>query len=284
MSRFDRLTRRTQHVVAGLLIILIFVIDWMTGPEIALSIFYVIPVALLGWQVGARSATVCACLCGLAWLGADYLAGQHYSVPAIMYWNGGVRLGLFLIIGQTLSQLRRSVEEEQRIARTDSLTGIANGKAFLEAVTYEVTRQRRYLHPLSVAFVDCDNFKEVNDQFGHAAGDELLRSIAAKLKSTLRDVDVIARVGGDEFAVLLPESDELVADSVCGKLRETLSFDTEYPVTFSLGMVTYYSQPADAEEVVRNADLAMYEAKKSGKNASRHHIFGENKTSTHRLA
>jgi diguanylate cyclase (GGDEF)-like protein len=283
MSRFDRLTLRMQQIVAALLIVLIFVVDWLTGPEIALSIFYVIPVALLGWQIGARQATVAAGLCGLAWLAADYLAGQHYSVHAIMYWNAAVRLGLFVIIGQTLAQLRRSVEEEQRIARTDSLTGMANGKAFLEACTYEVARQRRYNHPLSVAFIDCDNFKEVNDQFGHAAGDELLRSIASKLKASLRDVDVIARVGGDEFAVLLPESDELVADAVCTKLRETLTFAAEYPVTFSLGMVTYYSQPTDAEEVVRNADLAMYEAKKSGKNGSRHRIFGDKHTS-HRLA
>jgi diguanylate cyclase (GGDEF)-like protein len=147
-------------------------------------------------------------------------------------------------------------------------------RAFNECLAHELVRQQRYEHPLSLAFLDCDNFKQVNDHFGHARGDDLLRTVAAAIYGDLREVDVVARLGGDEFAILLPESDVFAAETVAHKLRALLQEVTsEYGVTFSIGLVTYLVPAENTDDILHTADLAMYEAKRSGKNTVRHRII-----------
>jgi diguanylate cyclase (GGDEF)-like protein len=272
---FDKYHPVMQVIVAALMIAVIFIVDVVTGPEVALSIFYLLPISMLAWHRGWGMARISVIVSGLAWIAADILAGNAYQFEATRYWNGLVRVGFFVIVAYTLSQLRRTMFEAQRLARTDSLTGAANSRSFLELAAIEVARQHRYKHPLSIAFFDCDNFKEVNDKFGHAAGDDLLQRIAMGVQSVLREVDVVARLGGDEFGILLPESDERAALTVCGKLRDALRLAvSDYNVTFSIGLVTFLSPPEDVNHMVHVADEAMYEAKHSGKNAARHRVIG----------
>jgi diguanylate cyclase (GGDEF)-like protein len=265
-----------QHALATGMVALVFVLDVLTGPEIALSILYMAPVAMIAWHRTWGSARVFVLLSGLAWLAADVLAGREYSFDAIRYWNALVRTAFFFIVAFTIVQLRRAVREEQRLARTDSLTGVANARWFIEQTKREIARQKRYLHPLSMAFLDCDNFKSVNDQHGHAAGDELLKRVSMAVYNSTREVDVVARMGGDEFAILLPESDARGAHAVCSKVRDTLNTSVrEFNVTFSIGLVTYLRPAENVDELLHTADQAMYEAKNSGKNATRHRVIGE---------
>jgi diguanylate cyclase (GGDEF)-like protein len=272
----EGLSTPAQYAITATLIFIVFVLDFVTGPEVAFSIFYLLPISLLAWHRGLRAAIFGVFVCGLAWLLADTLNDHDYSHPAIQYWNALVRTGFFFVVSYILVQLRRAVNEEQRLARTDNLTGVANSRWFLEIAATEIARQRRYKHPLSIAFLDCDNFKDVNDKFGHAAGDELLKRIATAVQSSLREVDVVARLGGDEFAILLPESDARAALFVSNKVRAALKLAvSDFNVTFSVGIVTYHEAPASVELLVHSADQAMYEAKKSGKDAVRHHIVGE---------
>lgn len=275
LTLVDGLGVRAQYAVVVVLIAIVFVLDVLTGYELAFSIFYLGPVSLLAWHRGRRAAFVGVAASGILWLLADRLAGHEYSMPAIQYWNALVRTGFFTIVAYMLTQLRAALEAQQQLARTDALTGVANSRYFMEIASNEIARQKRYGHPLSIAFLDCDDFKDVNDQFGHAAGDDLLRRLAWSVEQTLREVDMVARLGGDEFAILMPESDADAADTVCTKVREALKVATaQYAVTFSMGLVTYLAPPGDVEALLHVADEAMYEAKNAGKDATRHRVIG----------
>jgi diguanylate cyclase (GGDEF)-like protein len=273
----SRLTEFLEHArgfvlyaVAAVLLGIASATDILTGPNVEWAVFYLPPVALLAWYrswPAARMAAVASSLAGLA--------VQTYSPTSIEYWNAAVYGGVYLFVGFILAELRNALSEEHQMARTDEVTGVANSRSFLEFATTELARQRRYGHPVSLAFFDCDDFKRVNDFYGHAKGDELLRRIALTITQTLREVDVVARLGGDEFTILLPESDQKAAASVVRKLRNALKVvGDQYGVTFSMGVVTYLQAANSVEQMLNAADKIMYEVKRSGKNASRHRVFG----------
>ncbi len=171
---------------------------------------------------------------------------------------------------------RAALEQEKRLSRIDPLTGLANRRAFYEGAEVERARSVRYVRNLSMAYIDLDNFKHVNDQFGHEMGDQLLVVVANILRSGLRQSDMAARLGGDEFAVILPETDHLGACRATSKLHELLTQamqDNDWPVTFSMGVVTFESLPATTEEMIQKADELMYTVKHSGKNRIATSIF-----------
>jgi diguanylate cyclase (GGDEF)-like protein len=277
LRRIDHLSAIAKYALAALLIAMIGALDVVTGPEIASSILYFLPVALLAWHTHWPATRVAVLACGITWFVADQISGAVYSVPVIQWWNAAVHTASFLLVGWLLSELRSAAREEHRLARTDTLTGVANSRMFIEFATLECARQHRYFHPLSLAFLDCDNFKRVNDLYGHAAGDELLRKIALTITRSLREVDIVARLGGDEFAILLPESDQKAASTVLRKLRNGLkTVGEQYNVTFSIGLVTYLRGADSVDQMLNAADKAMYEAKRAGKNTARHKVFGYN--------
>jgi diguanylate cyclase (GGDEF)-like protein len=111
--------------------------------------------------------------------------------------------GMFLVVVVVLSSLRGAWEREKIHARTDSLTGVSNARAFFEVAAVELARARRYQRPFTIAYLDLDNFKQVNDRFGHEVGDDLLQIVARTLREGSRASDFVARMGGDEFVVLL---------------------------------------------------------------------------------
>jgi len=162
------------------------------------------------------------------------------------------------------------------VARTDFLTGVPNWRAFAERATTELNRARRYGRPLTFAYVDLDDFKAVNDRYGHAAGDTLLSDVARTIGHVLRRTDVIARLGGDEFAVLLPETGPEPAWIVLRKLHNAVRIalaEAGWPVTASIGAVTCVVPPADVDELVRLADQLMYDVKRIGKNQVHHVVI-----------
>jgi diguanylate cyclase (GGDEF)-like protein len=163
-------------------------------------------------------------------------------------------------------------EKVQRMARTDTITGLLNRRALLEMGELEVQRSRRLNHPISVLMVDLDDFKGINDQYSHMAGDITLREIAAVMKKNLRTIDVIGRYGGDEFIIILPETDSSNAKITCERLLNQIRA-TEIPVnedtisiTASIGYSSYLEEFPEVAVMMNQADLAMYEAKNSGKN------------------
>jgi diguanylate cyclase (GGDEF)-like protein len=167
------------------------------------------------------------------------------------------------------TQLNLVMQREKELARTDMLTGLANRRAFYEALQAERARTARYGRPMTLVYLDLDNFKRVNDTLGHAVGDDLLACVADLLRRTLRASDTVGRLGGDEFALLLPETTAQAAEALLQKLGSVL-MDTmqakQWPVTFSMGAAAFLDNPASVEEMIRTADELMYSVKKSGKN------------------
>jgi diguanylate cyclase (GGDEF)-like protein/PAS domain S-box-containing protein len=165
--------------------------------------------------------------------------------------------------------LQLALRREEHLARIDPLTGSANRRAFYEALEGEFGRLRRYGRPLTVAYFDVDNLKQANDSLGHEGGDAILRTISATVRKHLRQTDTIARMGGDEFAILFPEADLKSAQAAMDKINNFLleaMRQNQWGVTFSIGLVSCLTTPVSVEEVMRKVDELMYLAKKSGKN------------------
>jgi len=176
---------------------------------------------------------------------------------------------------QALLELRFRLQQERHLARIDSLTGAANRRAFYESLEGELSRLKRYARPFSVAYLDLDNLKRVNDDFGHEAGDTVLCTVSATARKHLRRTDTIGRLGGDEFAILFSEADSDTARAATDRFNNYLldaMRQDRWPVTFSIGLVTYLAAPTSVEELMKKADELMYLVKKSGKNNITHAI------------
>jgi diguanylate cyclase (GGDEF)-like protein len=250
--------------------------DYVTGRDVSLSVFYVAPIALTTWFVSRRTGLLFAFLSTVTWFLADDM-GRPHAQPLVPYWNAMVRMGFYCVMVVILAKLKVALEHERNLSREDPTTEIANPRAFFEWGATEVERARRFKRPITVLCIDCDDFKAVNDQFGHATGDEVLREVARALRGAVRDVDFVARVGGDEFAVLLPETDSAGAGVAVGRLQEQLSRAMARcgrPVTFSVGAATFSTGLGSLEEALTEADRLMYSAKTGGKNAARFKVFG----------
>jgi diguanylate cyclase (GGDEF)-like protein len=198
-------------------------IDYATGIEVRVFPLYFAPISLVAWS-GGRAATVAtALLCSFAWGEANRRAGLEFSQSAIWSINVLAQSAAFLFVGLLMASLRHALEREQTLSRTDALTHLPNSRAFYEEAERVLARSKRHRRPLSVAYIDVDDFKKVNDTFGHHAGDELLKTIGAVLIRTLRVGDLAARLGGDEFAVLLEETDQEGAKAFLARARDELA-------------------------------------------------------------
>ncbi len=276
MMMIERLGPRPKIflvTLSGLLLVAQAVLNYRLGPDYSFDFFYLAPISLVAWFVGRRAGISASLFSALAYFITD-LSGTHFAaLPHIPYFNLVARLGAFLFAAYFVSALRRSLDQEHELAHTDELTGAVNRRAFLEAAAQEINRARRHRHQFTVAYMDVDDFKKVNDRYGHSAGDQLLRSVAATIRETIREIDVVGRLGGDEFVVLLPETDAEAARFVVSRVHERIQAVADarrWSVTFSLGVVTWTTPPRTVDVMIKQADDAMYAVKHAGKNHVAH--------------
>lgn len=265
-------SKRSLVLLCLSLVVLIGLCDYLAGPEIGFAVFYLVPISLAAWFAGMKSGVILSLASTLAWLADKWLKGEETFQHLPSAWNAMVQLGFFVVI----VYLQRALQQEQVRARRDPLTDVGNRRYFFELAESELQRARRYPHPLTVAYMDLDNFKAVNDQFGHEVGDTLLRMITKIINRNIRSTDVVARLGGDEFALLLPETDGASAGSVIDKLHVQLLAAMQrngWPVTFSIGVITYLTQPASVDDMIKLVDDLMYSAKDSGKNQVKYEVY-----------
>jgi diguanylate cyclase (GGDEF)-like protein len=273
-TRFGPLS---EGVALGAGFALILAIDSWNGPYFSLQILYLLPIAVAAWRLGRKVAYACAILAGVAFALVNVDPSLHGAHPYLLLWRAVSGIGVFAIVAELVSRHRRAIDRLEALASTDPLTDLPTRRVFLEVLEAEVGRASRFGHPLSVAFIDLDDFKKINDTLGHAAGDHVLRATAAVLRDHFRREDVVARIGGDEFAVLLLECDAEEAmrlalralDATARALRAEGS-----TVTCSVGLLTCREVRAiSAAAVLDRADALMYSVKRAAKSAVRHEVW-----------
>lgn len=262
------LARRALRLTGYILLTLaVYWVNVVTPPAARLGILYIIPVLLITWTEG------------LAWgiLFAVVTTGYREAIAWVqmpadtpMVWRIITGLAYLAVLGVAmagLQTLRRREAQMARLVIADPLTNVLNARAFAERLGQELDRNRRYPRPLSLMYMDLDNFKIINDTHGHQTGDAVLRLVAEATRSSVRQADVVGRLGGDEFAVLMPETDAQLADAAAKRLIASLRnvFKGTPNVTASIGVVSCTATDASTDDLLRRADQAMYDAKKSGK-------------------
>ena len=253
---------------------LIATADEFDGPGSQLGLFYTLPIAMVTWYVGGAWGTVFAVFGGVTAFAFSQTALGAVG-PLGRSWALLSSIGSFGLVTGLIWSLRRAIENQRALANTDELTGVPNQRAFRTAASAELARAARTSAPITALYLDCDNFKTVNDRLGHAAGDRLLRVVAATLAANVRATDHLGRLGGDEFGVLLPGLDSAAARPVVAKLHQRLTaamHDRGWPVTFSMGVAVFAAAPASVDELLARIDALQYEAKSGGKDRIVFHL------------
>ena len=267
-------------IVAGLA--LIGLLDYVTSPWLSFALLYVTPVLAAAWWLGRGPALLAGLTSGLAWFEAE--AWGHRGEPTRdLMWNSMSRLVMLVVMATMVVRIREDqrrlsavnarlgemLSGSEKMARTDPLTALPNRRAFLERLGEELGRARRNQAPLCIAYLDVDNFKQLNDHRGHLEGDEFLRLLAGAIKDTVRETDVAARLGGDEFAVLFIDAKRIATEQLSRRLLARVqALGDRYPgldLGASVGMAWFDAPPDSAEQILKTADSAMYEAKLAGK-------------------
>lgn len=265
------LPRWAVLLLGALLVAMLATVDFLIGYEISFSIFYLLPVLVVTWRAGSSWGIAFALASAVIWGLMDWVAGARYSSVWIPVWNTGVRLGFFLIVSRLVFALSTAFSQLERLSHTDSLTGLGNARSFYAELEREILRLDRSRKPFTIAYIDLDRFKEVNDSCGHAAGDALLREVGAALTGSLRKVDTVARLGGDEFGVFMRETGADAARVALSRALETVSAlmktkaGTVPDAGATIGAVVYTDPPDSADQAVAIADGLMYEGKRLGR-------------------
>lgn len=257
------------------LFVLVTLLDAVAPRELSAHALFLIPVVLVAWNVNAAWAVAFAAAAGLV---AGALAfGQPHGSISLVLLGAALRTAVYSLVALAIAKLmRRLYDQECALSRTDFLTGLPNRYAFYDVLGWELERQRRYGGPLALIYLDCDNFKQVNDALGHRVGDTLLKTVATEIGRNLRSTDLPARLGGDEYAVLLPQTTGEAALGVARALRDALTQAMRthgWGVTFSIGVAGFNTPARDVDQLIEMADRLMYEAKLGGKDRIAYAVY-----------
>ena len=271
----ERVSARAAIAFSLALLALLILGDYAIGRELSLAPLYLIPVMLITWKTSATTGVAASMLASGLWA-AVTLHQDGTGLAAYVLWEAAIRLATTVLFVVLLSSLKSSLARASLLARKDSLTDLANRGSFYELVNQEMLRCKRYGGAISIAFIDLDKFKALNDRAGHDVGDEALRVVAQPLRSQLRSTDLPARLGGDEFAVMLPGMDARGASQATQILQSRLLSAMEHrgwPITFSIGLATFATALDSVDEMIKRADQLMYKMKREGKGGISEQVF-----------
>jgi len=269
LDRYDGWRTWAKVTLIFLSLGLVSTVDYYSPYYLSYSVFYVVPVMLAAWGISKWPGVSIAVLAAIIWATIVALTGLEDFGPEVQFWNLLIRASFLTVFSLFVSALHHRIRLEESFADTDALTGLSNKHRFLERLEQEILRAKRHRQTLSIAYLDLDNFKITNDQFGHTTGDDVLRIVSQKMTSHVRKTDIVARLGGDEFSIVLLESGYDSANRVFCKLQDEVNAEMKangWPVTMSIGAKTYDAVPRDAKQMITETDALMYEVKRSGKN------------------
>ncbi|PRC91780.1 GGDEF domain-containing protein [Solimicrobium silvestre] len=250
-----------------LAILILFPFDINTSSQVSLHVLYVFPLTLIALHCSRSNLVIGA-------------AALSITLQAIALWMPSevsftIKIYLFLMIVLSNSTFvlvarfaRTNIIEAERLSTIDPLTKLSNRRALEIAIDAEIVRQRRYGGYFSVVLIDLDGFKGLNDSLGHHAGDRALIMLADILRDHTRQSDTISRIGGDEFVILMPNTQaadcEALCQTLCHKITHSMA-EVSFLITASIGYTTIEQAPEISKDVIAIADRAMYTAKSSGK-------------------
>lgn len=253
-----------RHAWSAVLIALpaIALADAATAPAVWFGPLYLLIICLAAWALGRSAAIVIGFACAGASLAANGPAFYPAGAVAIE-WNMAMRVVAVMLIIVLVGSVRHSYDREWQRARFDPLTGILNRQAFYESARAQDDHGWNML-----AYIDLDGFKKINDQHGHATGDEALKTFAAKVSAMVREQDLFARVGGDEFLLFIPIGSETEGYRLARQLHRRMEAalgSLPYPIGCSMGVLLLGPREASLTDAdVQRADQLMYEAKREG--------------------
>lgn len=267
--------RGVAWTVCLVAIFLLGLLGIRTDSELTFSSLATLPVLVIAWIDGKRNGLIVAFVAAAMWLIGDLASERQFDADWIPWANAITRQTTYSVAALLVAQIRLQLEREHRHATHDGLTGLQNRRAFFEAGSAEVERARRYAHPLAVIFLDLDDFKQLNDSTGHDAGDAALKATAKALLQALRSSDRVARMGGDEFAVLLPETGYRAAVETGRKILVAVNaaLAAYPPVSISIGVAWFGEADRLFPDMLKAADDLMYQAKQGGKHDIRSRDF-----------
>ncbi len=275
MKRFSHFMPESTVLPLSLgFVVLLGILESMTSPD--LFIFYLIPLFWVSWRRGIPSGIFIVLAIASVWVIEDLKFGRLQAQPILESWNLGSKVLFFAFLPFFISKFKKLLQHESKMAQTDSLTEALNGPYFSELLQMEIDRLTRYNRPFTLAYLDVDDFKRINDQFGHSIGDALLKALAETLQKTIRTTDILARLGGDEFALLFPETGYESAQFAIRRVQHSFleaMKKKRWAVTLSIGMVTFENPPANKDAAIKRADQLMSMAKHGGKNRIKQELW-----------
>jgi diguanylate cyclase (GGDEF)-like protein len=267
LSFLKRRSKLTITLFAVAMVVFIGILDVKTGLEVYLHFFYAVPIALVSWFANRNIGIYVAVLGNIVHFFADGISDRSYSAAWIPYGNFVLRGGIFVVIALAVSRLRDKFDTLRDLANRDFLTGLPNGRAFYELAAGEM--ERAYgLEPLTLACLDIEGLTWINHRLGHATGDQMLCSIAQAIRESVARPDLIGRVGGTAFAVLLPnttsEGAAFVLENIQKKLKEERSRYAQ-PVNFFISAIACSKAPRSVADLIHEAELHMSRTKAAGR-------------------
>ncbi len=261
-------TRRVLRLAGAVaLTLLVYWANIVTPPAIRLGILFLVPILLVTWYEGLLWGVVFAAACVVL---REVVAADQMPRDMPTLWRVVNTLTFVVVVAIAMAGIRHMRDVQVQLvtlATRDPLTNVLNARAFSSELAQELERNRRYGRPMALLYLDLDDFKAVNDQHGHQTGDAVLRLVAEAVRAAVRQADIVGRMGGDEFAVLMPETDGALADAAAARLAGGIRtvFRGSPSVTASIGVVACVGTETSPDELLRKADQAMYTAKRAGK-------------------
>ena len=272
VTALSALSPRLAILLSALMLAAVGYLDYVTGVDVSVLPFYLVPLCLAAWRGPRWAWFVFAIGATVVWEISNRAAGRVDSSVALTWWNMTAVLSGYLLVGWLINLLRAQLSRARELSLTDSLTGLQNLRAFRATLYDLITLSHRSTLPLTVAYLDLDHFKDVNDSLGHAAGDAMLKAVAQALNASVRDSDVVARLGGDEFAIVLVNAQRAHASHVLAELHLRLNglLRTFHDrASASIGAVHCARAPQSVDALIAYADQIMYEAKSTERGCMR---------------